>query len=97
MTASSCCSPHLRRDLALEQGQVSFPVASFSSPSVDLRTSCPRLLRIVLTTWSDAIACEGRANYPRLGRCSVTNAAADVPGSQVRALGGTCGSKGRAI
>src|SRR5258708_30807267 len=36
---SSCCSPNLRRDLAVEQGHWLEPVASCSSPRVGPRTS----------------------------------------------------------
>ena len=57
--ASSCCSPNLRRDLAVEQGRWLEPVASCSSPRVGRRTS----VRIRCVLFDHMI----KRRYPRRG------------------------------
>src|SRR3954469_18099000 len=81
---SSCSSPHLRRDLAVEQGHRSYPVASCSSPRVARRTYV-RIHCLPYDHMIDVNACGvGSLRFADPGRCSVTNAAADTAECQVK-------------
>ena len=81
--ASSCCSPNLRRDLAVEQGHWLEPVASCSSPRMDRRTS----VRIRCVLFDHMIGRSfprsGEPNAPLPRQVQHRNAAADTVRCQV--------------